>query len=71
MSKPTDEIILAVITEVPHAPTYYVKNVLSDEYKGLKTAFVRRRLIVLEAAGKVQQTGTSSNSITWKLLEAA
>ena len=67
--KPSDDEIMDEIKDVPHAPTYYVKNCLRDEYKGLTTAFVRRRLLALEAAGKVRRTGTSSNSITWKISE--
>lgn len=69
MINPNDDEIMAVVRERPNLPTYVIKNHLRSQFRGLATSFVLRRLNALEVAAKVRRTGTSSNSITWKITE--
>lgn len=79
--KPTDEEILGVIANrMPvGVMTYVVRNVLAmtpfrkgdphkAAYRNLDTAFIRRRLIAMEKAGKVQRVSSIyATQICWGL----
>ena len=70
LTKPTDEEILKAVNALRRngQPTYLIRNVLADSYKGIKTAFVRRRLEALERLGKVKRVpGAYATQITWAL----
>jgi hypothetical protein len=66
IAKPTDAEILAIVRRYANGVmTYVVRNILASKpwvgdthsqvYQGLRTDFIRRRLIALEKAGKVKR----------------
>ena len=57
LNKPTDEEVLAAIGSGSRM-TYVVRAWLLDKYKGIKTDYVRRRLLKLEKEGKVERRPT-------------
>jgi DNA-binding HxlR family transcriptional regulator len=72
-TKPTDGEILSVLRERAGGvnPTYYVKNMLRIQHKGLETPFVLRRLKALEKDGKVERVRTNYvTQICWNIVKA-
>jgi len=71
--KPTDEQILAALRERDPCVTYVVANRISmRKDRGFDTAFVLRRLKVLEKAGKVERAPTSyAVQICWRVAKEA
>lgn len=79
--KPTDEEILSVLSACGgRTMTYVLGNVLRSTpgtfttgkhkraYKGLSTAFIRRRMMAMEKAGKVRRAPTSyAVMICWEI----
>ena len=53
-TNPTDNDILAAVEKFGATPTGVARNILSANFKGIKTGFVLRRLKKLEQAGKVK-----------------
>jgi hypothetical protein len=79
--RPTDEQIMAVVRHRPDVMTYVVRNVLASRpwgsephhpvFKNLDTSFVRRRLMALEKAGKVERVSTAyAVQICWRATPA-
>lgn len=67
MSKPTDEEIIQVLREHGNCMTYVVTHWLHDSYRGIKTAYVLRRLKKLEVLGAVKRVKSSySVQICWE-----
>jgi hypothetical protein len=71
VAKPTDEQILAALRGGGRCMTYVVANRLSMlKHRGFDTAFVLRRLKVMEKAGKVERVQTSyAVQICWRAVE--
>lgn len=70
-TKPTDQDILDTIARGDRMMTYAIRNVLGRKYAGLKTDWVRRRLMALEKAGKVKRVPTAFVSqICWVIAES-
>ena len=70
MSKPTDEEILIELSRYNSMMTYHVTNWLREKHKGLDTAFVLRRLKVMEKAGRVKRARTSYvRQICWAVVQ--
>ncbi len=79
--KPSDEEILSVLAACGgRTMTYVLGNVLRSApgtfttgkhkraYKGISTAFIRRRMLALEKAGKVRRAPTSyAVMICWEI----
>ena len=55
MANPTDAEILAAMAGWHRSMTYVIANRLRRKFGGLDTAFVLRRLKVMERAGKVKR----------------
>lgn len=84
VARPTDEQILGVVASYGvGVMTYVVRNILASKpcewrkeaprpaYRNLDTAFVRRRLIAMEKAGKVQRVGSNyATQLCWSLSKA-
>ena len=77
-TKPTDEQIMAVVRSRPRVMTYVVRNMLAsrpwgDEprhpvFENLDTSFIRRRLLVLEKAGRVERVSSGyATQLCWKV----
>lgn len=67
MSKPTDEEIIQVLRDHGNCMTYVVTHWLQDNYRGIKTAYVLRRLKKLEALGAVKRVKSSyAVQICWE-----
>ena len=67
MSKPTDEEIIQVLRDHGNCMTYVVTHWLRDNYRGIKTACVLRRLKKLEANGMVKRVKSSyAVQICWE-----
>ncbi|WP_213758432.1 hypothetical protein [Citrobacter freundii] len=70
MSKPTDEEIIQVLRDHGNCMTYVVTNWLRDNYKGIKTNYVLRRLKKLEVEGKVKRVKSSyAVQICWEVVK--
>ncbi|MRW88841.1 hypothetical protein GJ699_02460 [Duganella sp. FT80W] len=67
--KPTDDQIVAAM-HTGGLMTYVVANRLRWTFPGLDTAFVLRRLKVMEKAGRVRRVASSyGRQICWTLVE--
>lgn len=67
MSKVTDEEIIQVLRDHGSCMTYVVTHWLHDNYRGIKTAYVLRRLKKLEANGMVKRVKSSyAVQICWE-----
>lgn len=71
----TDDMILAAFEKRPHGQhTYVVRNILASEHgfgRSLTTATIRRRLIRLEAKGRVRSKRWGpGTSIEWFVIPA-
>lgn len=67
MTTPTDNEILEVLRDHGRCMTYVVTNWLHYNYRGIKTAYVLRRLKKLEAAGKVHRVkSVYKTQICWE-----
>ncbi|WP_233459286.1 hypothetical protein [Citrobacter sedlakii] len=69
IDKPTDEEIVQVLRDHGNCMTYVVTHWLQDNYRGIKTAYVLRRLKKLEGEGKVRRV--KSSYVVQICLEAA
>lgn len=67
IDKPTDEEIVQVLRDHGNCMTYVVTHWLQDTYRGIKTAYVLRRLKKLEGEGKVRRVKSSyAVQICWE-----
>ncbi|MTH95224.1 hypothetical protein [Roseibium sp. RKSG952] len=67
---PKEGDILAAIKAHPNIPTYVIRNILARNGgygKSLKTSHILYSCKRLVAAGKITETGMSSNSICWSV----
>lgn len=72
MSKPTDDEIILELSRHGSMMTYHLTNWLRMKHQGLDTAFVLRRLKVMEKAGKVRRARTSYViQIFWAIADPA
>lgn len=68
--KPTDEEIIQVLRDHGNCMTYVVTHWLRDNYKGIKTNYVLRRLKKLEVEDKVKRVKSSyAVQICWEVVQ--
>lgn len=71
MVKPTDDEIIAQLARYNTMMTYHLANWLRSNHKDLDTAFVLRRLKVMEKAGKVKRVpSTYATQLCWAVTPA-